>query len=76
MVQTLGFIFVFLINLSDINPNSWIVSSMASIIFIFFESLGLWLICVSSREIVGFSFVFVFVPVLVLLTSFIFFFLG
>ena len=76
IAQIFGFIFVFLNNLSGIDPGSWIAFLTTFMTFIFFGDLSLWLIYAGSRGVVKLSVVFVFIPMLVLLTGFIFFFFG
>ena len=44
--------------------------------FVFLEGLGLRLTHISRQKIMGLSYLFVFVPILVLLTNFDLFFLG
>ncbi len=68
-------VFVLLCNLSIVDPSSWMASSIVFIItLVFFESLsmGLRLICISKRGIIGLSLVFI----LILPSSFVFVFLS
>lgn len=61
MTQILGLIFPLLTNLSIIDSSGWMVSLTAAMTF--FRGLDLRLICVSKREIVELSFVFVPIPI-------------
>lgn len=73
IAQVLGFVFVLLGNLGDINPSSLMTFLTATMTF--FGGLGLKLICVSDRkEIVGLSLVFI--PILMFSIGLVLGFLG
>ena len=57
VTQVLGFVFILLYYLGDINLNSWMTSPMTA--FVFFEGLDSRLI--SGKKMMGLSFVFVFI---------------
>ncbi len=66
MAQVFDLIFVLLCHFSNIDLSCWMVSSTVFlIVFIFFQDLSLRLI-ISKKGIVGLSFVFVLIPILVL----------
>ncbi len=72
IAQVLDLVFVFLSNFSDINPNGLIASSTVAMMLS--RGLDLSLICVSSRKgIVGLSFIFVPITMLLIGLVFIFF---
>lgn len=73
MAQILGFILVISYDLSSIDISSWIASSTASLIFIFFGDLDLRL-TINRKKVIGLSFIFVLVPILVLRIGVIFIF--
>lgn len=74
MAQVFGFIsvLVFLSNFSSMGPNGLMAFLTAFKTCVFLGSLGLKLTRVSKREVVGLNYVLV--PILVLLTGFVFFF--
>ena len=74
IAQILSLIFVLLCYFGGINPSSWIASSIVSMTFVFFRSLGLRL-TISRRKIVGLSLIFI--SIAIFLINFVFlFFLG
>ena len=74
MTQIFDLIFDFLYYFNSINLSSWMASSIVLLMaFVFFKGLSLRL-TISKREIVGLSFVFVFIPILILSIGIVFIF--
>ena len=76
VAQVFGFVFFFLNNLNSINASGQIALLVTSITFIVLRDLVLRLTHINKQEVMGLSFVFVFVPILVLLIGFVFLFFG
>ena len=69
-----GFVFVFFANLNSIDLSSWMALLATSMTLVFLRRMGWRLIYISKQKFVKLSFIFV--PMLVLLTGFLFFFLA
>ncbi len=72
IAQVLGFILVFLGNLSGINFSCWIASTIFLImfIFVFFAGVGRRLIGISDSKVLGGH---IFILILIILIGFVFF---
>lgn len=75
VTQVLGLIFIFFYYLGKIDLSDWKASSLAFMTSLFLGSLGPRL-NISRKRIMGLSLVFILIPIPVLLTSFVFYFLG
>ena len=74
MAQIFSFIFVYLCYFDSVDLNSYMAFLAVFMTFVFLRGLGLKLICINKRAVVGLSLIFV--PILIFLYGIIFVFLS